>query len=170
MGKEVSGKRKRNIIFISLFIIALALLAVSIIKEVNRPRMSPNEPFGPPCMNSRFTLEPVCYDNKTNEVRIGVFRDSEDFTPIGIKLTFSTIKGDIEFYINKTSNNSYIRMSDSVYGESLEIPGMESKVEYIVKLMDTESINEVAIAAIIKEGKSNKICDITERVTNISSC
>jgi hypothetical protein len=166
--------KKKMVIVISiilLVVLASSSLFFPLFLKITHPEMiNDHIQYGTACMNSRFTLNPVCYNNLTNELRIDVLRGPEDFVPIGIKLVLSTDKGNKEFFINKTSNSPQIRMNGSVYGQSLKIPDIISGEEYILKLSDMENISEVAIAAIVRIGNTEKICDITDRLVNIQPC
>jgi len=100
-------------------------------------------------------------------MNIAIKRGLEDFQPEGIAFTFSNGKILIA---NSTSKNYQIRVNDSNYGMLTQFPGSGQEKDYIINLSDLGNPKEVAVAVIVQIGKGERICDISERLTNIQPC
>jgi hypothetical protein len=111
----------------------------------------------------------TCY-NASGVVLANIARGAEDFIPTGLQLVIS---GGGQSKVFKVSDKqvpagSISQLPSNYSGNTLDVPGTNEARTYVVGSGMTVT-SELAVAPIVKVGNTEKVCDVSSRVT-LTAC
>jgi flagellin-like protein len=166
-------KKAVSALVATVLLILITVAAVGIIWGAIMPMINQATQYGQSCMNARLQINTdsgyTCY-NASGVVLANIERGAEDFVPTGIQLVVS---GGGQSKVFKVSDklaapSSVSELPSNYSGNALDVPGTNEARTYVVNSGMTVT-SELAVAPIVKVGNTEKVCDVSSRVT-LSAC
>jgi len=166
-------KKAVSALVATVLLILITVAAVGIIWGAIMPMINQATQYGQSCMNARLQIDTdqgyTCY-NTSGVVLANIARGAEDFIPTGLQLVVSGGGQSKVFKVSdKQIPSAGINQLPSNYsGNTLDVPGTNEARTYVVSSGMTVT-SELAVAPIVKVGNTEKVCDVSSRVT-LTAC
>lgn len=175
------NKKAVSTLVATVLLILITVAAVGIIWGAIMPMLNSAMEMGQACLNARLTIDTVsgytCYKTSSRETQVMINRGAEEFNLAGIRVMISGGGRSKTLEIATDQNKNVTRMiSDVNYTVTAitlfaasDLPSVNEDRTYIVNNSDISvgltTVEEVKVAPIAKVGNTEKVCDISSRVT-----
>lgn len=160
--KQMKNKKGVGPVIATVLLIVLTVVIVALVIAFVVPFVQKQMQGTQLCYNARIEIKDACFDSGSNNSLVRIGRGSEKFNLSGILISASAPEATKTLTLNNTTS----------YGEGL--PGILGEVLYTIPVNafgfeNGTTINSIAIAPIVREGLTEKTCDITSK-TAVSEC
>lgn len=172
------NKKAVSTLVATVLLILITVAAVGIIWGAIMPMLNSAMEMGQACLNARLTIDTTqgytCYKTASKESQVMINRGAEEFSLAGIRVMVSGGGQSKTFEVATDQNKSTIKMIGEAYSgnvfASSDLPSVNEDRTYVVNTSSLGVVvEEVKVAPIAKVGNTERVCDVSSRVT-LTAC
>ena len=154
-----------TVIMIALVIIIISVLWVVVNNLIGEQIASSESCFGN-FGKINFNKQYTCYNSSLNEIQFAI--NIEDIDVEGVLVSVSGQSGTKSFEVKDGLTYSYVKMFGGIYNESLNLPGKNAGLTYVIDLdvIGIANATSTKIAPIIRGTQ----CEVSDSITSLGNC